>query len=443
MQKKHHQTNPYGKDMRHENWRISVTGKAKLTSVLLMMLLLTVSVSCCKQREKPSVSGNKADTIATEKKDLLQLYDKQIRAYYEELSDVGMDGIEVMPCKSQVEYTDIAIELIYEALKRTGFRTVDNETARKAILKYYGVDISQNNTTLAEQGFLTYIFKNGNPTERKRQNIAMNSAFYEKPSYFWNKIIYVPNYNYIFPHPTINEVVDIKGLPDIFEEDYDVRLFKTGKLYYDLSRKEPYYENEFIFHDSKKAFAWLKKNEWGFLTNLLQKYGYDKNEEINRLLLEWMVMEYATVAKSHILDETFAIKKKTKWPHVEIREGLLKSVLKLPVKVENIKISSLMNTYIKYMLHEDEEDIPDWATEFNKEERYKVAAYLCYYQYRFCKKFGVEETELLGQALYNDTAFRDYIADENYFNLQGFQELCNKVYEEVDISEKLKKAYHE
>ena len=410
--------------------------------VLLALLSLSFASSCNKQHKKTDEAKANDTKVHTEK-DLLKVYEKQIRAYYEELSDVGMDGIEVMPCKSQVEYTDIAIELIYEALKKMGFRTVDNETARKAILKYYGVDISQNNTTLAEQGFLTYIFKNGNPTERKRQNIAMNSAFYEKPSYFWNKIIYVPNYNYIFPHPTINEVVDIKGLPDIFEEDYDVSLFKTGKLYYDLSRKESYYENEFIFHDNKKAFAWLKNHEWGFLTNLLQKYGYDKNEEINRLLLNWMIMEYATVAKSHILNETFAIKKKTKWPHVEIREGLLKSILKLPAKTENIKISSLMNTYIKYMMNEDGEDIPDWATEFNREERYKVAAYLCYYQYRFCKKFGVEETELLGQALYNDTAFRDYIADENYFNLQGFQELCNKVYDEVDTSEKLKKAYHE
>ena len=410
--------------------------------VLLALLSLSFASSCNKQHKKTNEAKANDTKVHTEK-DLLKVYEKQIRAYYEELSDVGMDGIEVMPCESQVEYTDIAIELIYEALKITGFRTVDNETARKAILKYYGVDISQNNTTLAEQGFLTYIFKNGKPTERKRQNIAMNSAFYEKPSYFWNKIIYVPNYNYIFPHPTINEVVDIKGLPDIFEEDYDVRLFKTGKLYYDLSRKESYYENEFIFHDNKKAFAWLKKHEWGFLTNLLQKYGYDKNEEINRLLLNWMIMEYATVAKSHILNETFAIKKKTKWPHVEIREGLLKSILKLPAKTENIKINSLMNTYIKYMMNEDGEDIPDWTKEFNKEERYKVAAYLCYYQYRFCKKFGVEETELLGQALYNDTAFRDYIADENYFNLQGFQELCNKVYEEVDTSEKLKKAYHE
>ena len=410
--------------------------------VLLALLSLSFASSCNKQHKKTDEAKANDTKVHTEK-DLLKVYDKQIRAFYEELSDVGMDGIEIMPSKHQVEYTDIAIELIHEALKKHGYRAVDNETARKAIQKYYGVDISQNNNALAEQGFRTYIFKNGNPTERRKQTNAMISASYEKPSYFWNKTIYVPNYNYIFPHPTIHEVVDIKGLPDIFEEDYDVRLFKTGKLYYDLSRKEPYYENEFIFHDSKKAFAWLKKNEWGFLTNLLQKYGYDKNEEINKLLLEWMVMEYATVAKSHILDETFAIKKKTKWPHVEIREGLLKSVLKLPVKVENIKISSLMNTYIKYMLHEDEEDTPDWAKEFNKEERYKVAAYLCYYQYRFCKKFGVEETDLLGEALYNDTAFRDYIADKNYFNLEGYKALCNKVYNNVANSEKLKNTYDE
>ena len=162
--------------------------------VLLALLSLSFASSCNKQHKKTDEAKANDTKVHTEK-DLLKVYEKQIRAYYEELSDVGMDGIEVMPCKSQVEYTDIAIELIYEALKKMGFRTVDNETARKAILKYYGVDISQNNTTLAEQGFLTYIFKNGNPTERKRQNIAMNSAFYEKPSYFWNKIIWGANAN--------------------------------------------------------------------------------------------------------------------------------------------------------------------------------------------------------------------------------------------------------
>ena len=123
--------------MRHENWRISVTGKAKLTSVLLMMLLLTVSVSCCKQREKPS-----------EKKDLLRLYDKKIRQFYDDAADVGMDGVAAMSNAKQVEYTDIAIELTNEALRRMGYRPVDNETARNAIKKYFGLDITASNRLL-------------------------------------------------------------------------------------------------------------------------------------------------------------------------------------------------------------------------------------------------------------------------------------------------------
>ena len=152
-----------------------------------------------------------------------------------------------------------------------------------------------------------------------------------------------------------------------------------------------------------------------------------------------MLVQYETVVRSYILKETFAIKKKTKHPHVEIREGLLKSLLKLPAKAEYAKIISLINTYIKYMMGEDEEGTPDWAEEFTLEECYKVAAYLCYYQYLFCKKFGVDETELLGQALYDHESFREYIGAKNYFNLKGFKALCKKVYDKVEASEKLKK----
>ena len=408
-----------------------------IRDLLLLLLLVGLTSGCKKAREKAHAPISLSAT--PEKQNLLKVYEKPIRAYYEELSDVGMDGIEVMSRKDQVEYTDIAIELIHEALKKRGYQPVDDETARKAILKYYGVDIAQSNSILAQQGFRSFIFKDGDPAERKRQELSMNQNCCSEASYFWNKTIYVSHYNYIFSYPTIDAAVAIKGLPDIFEEDYDATLFKRGKLYYRLLNKETYYENEFIFHDSKKAFAWLKNNSFGFLTNLLQKYGYDKNEEINRLLLDYMLVQYETVVRSYILKETFAIKKKTKHPHVEIREGLLKSVLKLPAKAEYAKIISLINTYIKYMMGEDEEGTPDWAEEFTLEECYKVAAYLCYYQYLFCKKFGVEETELLGQALYDHESFRDYIAAKNYFNLKGFKALCKKAYDKVGASEKLKK----
>ena len=143
--------------------------------VLLALLSLSFASSCNKQHKKTDEAKANDSKVHTEK-DLLKVYDKQIRAFYEELSDVGMDGIEIMPSKHQVEYTDIAIELIHEALRKHGYRAVDNETARKAIQKYYGVDISQNNNALAEEGFRTYIFKNGNPTERRKQTNAMISA---------------------------------------------------------------------------------------------------------------------------------------------------------------------------------------------------------------------------------------------------------------------------
>ena len=92
------------------------------------------------------------------------------------------------------------------------------ETARKAILNTMVWIFLKTTMPQPNKAFEFISFKNGNPTERRKQTNAMISASYEKPSYFWNKTIYVPNYNYIFPHPTIHEVVDIKGLPDIFEK---------------------------------------------------------------------------------------------------------------------------------------------------------------------------------------------------------------------------------
>ena len=403
----------------------------------LFASLLIGLLSCGKQsKKKESVNAN--DTIVHTKRDLLKVYDKQIRAFYEELSDVGMDGIEIMPSKHQVEYTDIAIELIHEALKKHGYRAVDNEIARKAILKYYGVDISQNNNALAEQGFRTYIFKNGNPTERRKQTNAMISASYEKPSYFWNKTIYVPNYNYIATSPTIDMAVNIKGLPDETIDESDRKTIRHGKLYFNFNDSIFFNENNFIFHDSKAAFSWLKKNDKEFLINLLRDYGYDKNEKINKLVMADMLKEYTPVGEPWMLDNTVACKKKTKHPKVEIREGLLKSILKQPATEENKEWEILFNDYIDYLLNEEEQKLPMWMTEFTKKERYKVAAYLCYYLYKISKKNGFTDTSLLGHALYYNNAFYKYIVDQHYFNLPGFEALCHKVYDDYDTEVKIR-----
>lgn len=417
--------------------------KMKQSKYIFLTLLLMVLGSSCDSQRKVPPQENTADTVVVVKKDLLSLYDKQIRAYYLGLTEVSDGGILSFPQKAQVEYTDIAVELIDEAIRCKGYKPVDNERAREAILKYFGVDVSQSNDIQLTRGFRTYIFKNGNATERAKQEKEMGGDSFGEQEYFWNRLVYVPNYNYIITSPTINSAVKIEGLPDDAIDKNHRKVIKRGKLYFNFNDSIFFNENNFIFYDSKAALEWLKKNDAEFLIDLLREYGYDKNEEINRLAMANMLKEYTAVDAPWILENTVASKRKTKHAKVEIRKGLLKSILKLPATEENTEWIGLFNDYIDYLLNTDEQKLPMWMTEFTKKERYEIAANLCYYLYKFSKKYGREETSLLGHELYYNDSFRSYIDSQHFFYFPGFEALCDKVYEEYDEAVKIKTSQDE
>ena len=417
--------------------------KMKQSKYIFLTLLLMVLGSSCDSQRKVPPQENTTDTVVVVKKDLLSLYDKQIRAYYLGLTEVSDGGILSFPQKGQVEYTDIAVELIDEAIRRKGYKPVDNERAREAILKYFGVDVSQSNDIQLTRGFRTYIFKNGNATERAKQEKEMGGDSFGEQEYFWNRLVYVPNYNYIITSPTINSAVKIEGLPDDAIDKNHRKVIKRGKLYFNFNDSIFFNENNFIFYDSKDALEWLKKNEAAFLIDLLREYGYDKNEEINKLVMANMLKEYTDVDDPWILDNTLASKRKAKHAKVEIRKGLLKSILKLPATEENMEWIRLFNDYIDYLLNIEEQKLPMWMTEFTKKERYKVAAYLCYYLYEFSKKYDREDTSLLGHELYYNDSFRSYIDSQHFFYFPGFEALCDKVYEEYDEAVKIKTSQDE
>ena len=415
----------------------------KQSKYLLLTLLLMVLGSSCDNQRKVPQQENTADTVVVVKKDLLSLYDKQIRAYYLDLTKVSDGGILSFPQKAQVEYTDIAVELIDEAIRRKGYKPVDNERAREAILKYFGVDVNQSNDIQLTRGFRTYIFKNGSATERAKQEKSMGGDSFGEQEYFWNRLVYVPNYNYIITSPTIDSAVKIEGLSEYAIDENHRKTIKRGKLYFNFNDSIFFNENNFIFYDSKDALEWLKKNEAAFLIDLLREYGYDKNEEINKLVMANMLKEYTDVDDPWILDNTLASKRKAKHAKVEIRKGLLKSILKLPATEENMEWIRLFNDYIDYLLNIEEQKLPMWMTEFTKKERYKVAAYLCYYLYEFSKKYDREDTSLLGHELYYNDSFRSYIDSQHFFYFPGFEALCDKVYEEYDEAVKIKTSQDE
>ena len=392
----------------------------KKVCFLLLILNIVVLIGCTEQPPKqlPKLQGHQKKAMKTEV-DLIKKYDHEIRDYYRELAEVGLDGVTVMDIDKQVEYTDLAIELIYDALKRMGYQSVNDVEARKAIKKYYNIDISENNIYLAGNKLRRYVFKDGAYKERLEQRKAMEVDSSETVSYFWNKSIYVPKYNYIVSYPSIENTVELQGFDN---EDADDDIVEKGKLYYSIDTAY-FYRNQFIFHNSKAALTWLMNNNRSFLRDLFLEYGYDKSDIINKIMID-EVKEEGELPIGKDYKELFVSKGAD--GRLLIHQGLLLYMLKHADR-KNLYYC-MLDQYLSYLLDLENEPEVDGLT---KEERYKAGAYIGYYyglMYEKC--IGTPcDNQGFGYALYYQKDFISYIKKNNYFHLKDFDKIIQIQYD--------------
>ena len=377
-----------------------------------------------KQRSKQQVHQER--TVKSEV-DLIKKYDHEIREYYRELAEVGLDGVTVMPIEKKVEYTDLAVELNFEILKRMGFLPVSDAEAQKAIKKYYNIDISESNNSLFKKGLRRYVFKDGLPQERLDQRRSMDDGATETLFCFWYRNIFVPKYNYIIFHPIIEGATQLEGFDD---EDADNNVLKKGKLSY-RNDEELFYKNQFIFHDSKAALTWLMNNNRNFLRELFLEYGYDKSDVINKMMLD----EIKVVNRIPEADETKALfASRGANGKLLIHRGLMEYMLK-HVNEEN-EYFLMLDQYASTLL--DLRNYPEFDG-LTKEERYRIGAYVGYYYgLLFDKGIGTSiDINGFGHGLYYDENLRDYLKRNKYFHLPGFEDIAGKHYRryrmDVDI----------
>ena len=392
----------------------------KKVCFLLLILNIVVLIGCTEQPPKQSSKQqvHQERTVKSEV-DLIKKYDHEIRDYYRELAEVGLDGVTVMDIDKQVEYTDLAIELIYDALKRMGYQSVNDVEARKAIKKYYNIDISENNIYLAGNKLRRYVFKDGASKERLEQRKAMEVDSSETVSYFWNKSIYVPKYNYIVSYPSIENTVELQGFDN---EDADDDIVEKGKLYYSIDTAY-FYRNQFIFHNSKAALTWLMNNNRSFLRDLFLEYGYDKSDIINKMMID-EVKEEGELPIGKDYKELFVSKGAD--GRFLIHQRLLQYMLKHADR-KNLYYC-MLDEYLSSLL--DLENVPEFD-DLTKEERYKAGAYIGYYyglMYEKC--IGTPcDNEGFGYALYYQKDFISYIKKNNYFHLKDFDKIIQIQYD--------------
>ena len=396
---------------------------------LLLLILNVVLMNGCKEQPPKQSSKQQVHQERTVKSevDLIKKYDHEIREYYRELAEVGLDGVTVMPIEKKVKYTDLAVELNFEILKRMGFLPVSDAEAQKAIKKYYNIDISESNNSLFKKGLRRYVFKDGLPQERLDQRRSMDDGATETLFCFWYRNIFVPKYNYIIFHPIIEGATLLEGFDD---EDADNNVLKKGKLSY-RNDEELFYKNQFIFHDSKAALTWLMNNDRDFLRDLFLKYGYDKSDVINKMMLD----EIKVGNRIPEADETKALfASRGANGKLLIHRGLMEYMLK-HVNEEN-EYFLMLDQYASTLL--DLRNYPEFDG-LTKEERYRIGAYVGYYYgLLFDKGIGTSiDINGFGHGLCYDEDLRNYLKRNNYFHLPGFEDIAGKHYRryrmDVDI----------
>ena len=383
---------------------------------LLLLILNVVLMNGCKEQAPKQSSKQQVHQERTVKSevDLIKKYDHEIRDYYREIYDIGLDGIIAMSNKDQVKYTDIAVELMCHALYRYGFKSVDNITAANAIRKYYGVDINRT-ASLSENGFHKFVFPGGDAKERARQSKMLSDGYT-----FFNNTIFIPKDNLLLYAPVIDNVVELKGY--LYEDEVPDSVFKKGRITYSLE-KSIFYVNQFIFHDSKAALTWLMNNDRNFLRELFLKYGYDKSDVINKMMID-EVKEEGELPIGKDYKELFVSKAAD--GRLLIHQGLLQYMLKHADR-KNLYYC-MLDEYLSYLL--DLENEPEFD-DLTKDERYKAGAYIGYYyglMYEKC--IGTPcDNQGFGYALYYQKDFISYIKKNNYFHLKDFDKIIQRQYD--------------
>ena len=250
------------------------------------LILLLFTISCKGVSQKGPRQNQKTENIKDQVQSTLKLSPMEehlIRDFYE-IDDP--EGIMVQSNDIQEKCTDLAIRLICQELIRNGFKPVSTQEAYQRVYQIFGVDLNKRSEELIQGGFWKYAGE-GNTKERSLQKDIM--ALRTIPDgqtfgIFLDLQTFVPQYNCIILAPSLYQVVTIKGtVKGADGEEY--MDTEKGKIVYSLD-KNIFYRNLFVFHDSKAALTWLMNNDKDFLRELFLKYGYDKSDLINKMMID-------------------------------------------------------------------------------------------------------------------------------------------------------------
>lgn len=243
-------------------------------------------------------------------------------------------------------------------------------------------------------------------------------------------------------------------LTNAIQEKYNVYCSKSSLEYL-------FHCNNYVFYDNKASLSWLLTHEEGksFIITLFEFYNFDKESRINKLMLSDFFKRndvnkgypLRTYEYKRLFGEVESCSQIDYYNHFKfkVRTGLMQYIVDNCYDEEDLDDCGLKkDKYICVM-----EDCFDYLFKFvlqgdkYKESEnchyYQVCAYLAYYlQKAYDSYLSHNDGEprcwhnALANNLYqdlrnNDGRFEKYVKDNNYFNLDGFDQIMEDAHEQA------------
>jgi hypothetical protein len=354
--------------------------------------------------------------------------------------------------KSETDYpnytfteTDLNLssQILKEYLIKNGYKIPDNETFNEMVNKIFQRSLDYN----SEKNNIYINF--ANPCDREIIFLKNNSEEIQDYSFYLNK-----QGNFITELFSIPEILDYeKSFPEIIEFENkiptsknDVTIYKWNSLKNlkekrEINLKKILARNKFLFNKSEADLVWLLFNDKRFLIDLVAKFGFDKEMQINKMALETLYKEYQSQIPNQIqkIGSLFFLKNCD--GKLSVRDGLLEYVKETTNEKDNRLIYALSN-YATILYNGDKDHVfdDDPSKIFNELQKANIVAIIASIENPAIDKFKYRNPELwnnAGSSLYNlliqYPEIKDIIVKNNYFGIKNMKQVLEDTVIEINI----------
>jgi hypothetical protein len=398
----------------------------KMNLLKIAPILLLFSICSCQNKEKDK-------TERMENNDLKSLLEKQIKAGY------AAEKNETDYPNYNFSETDLnsSNQILKDYLIKNGYKIPDNKTFNDLVNKTFQRSLDYNSAK--KNVYLDFT----NPCDREIKFLKNSSEEQQDLSFYISK-----EGNFITELFSIPEILDYeKVFPEIklLEEKLplitnDIKIYKWNSLE-NLSRireqnlKTLLSRNKFLFNGSKVDLVWLLANDKKFLIDLVIKFGFDKEKQINQVALEELYKKYKNENPIQVEKMGDLFFSKNCDNSLSIRYGLLEYVNETTNEKDNRFIYALSD-YASILYDGDIDKVfeKDPSKKFNDVQKANIIALIASIENPAKNKFKYKNADLWNN---ESTAIEDLsvshpemidiIVKNKYFGIENLKEIIDNL----------------